>query len=64
MVIVYYTHRDRLGTEYTKEFTDVYEARTYKDKMEHLKDKRGSLYIVSYSCDTEFELKVMERIYK
>lgn len=64
MIQVFYTHRDRLDKEYSREFEEPSEAYVFYQKMKHLKDKSGKLYIVSYICTTEFELKVMEGIYK
>lgn len=65
MVTIFYTHVDRLSQEYSKEFEDVKEAEKYYYKMKNIKDKNGRrMYIVSYICDTEYEVNVMERIYK
>lgn len=65
MVTIFYTHVDRISTEYSKEFEDVIEAKNYYYMMKNIKDKSGRrMYIVSYICDSTYEVNVMERIYK
>lgn len=65
MVTIFYTHVDRISTEYSKEFEDVKEAKNYYYKMKNIKDKSGRrMYIVSYICGSTYEVNVMERIYK
>lgn len=63
VTITYYHLQKRL--DYSKEFDDPYEARDYKRKLEHLKDKFGTkLYAVGYYCNTSYEMNVMEGVYK
>lgn len=65
MVTVFYTHVDRISQEYSKEFEDVKDALSYYTKLKHITDKGGRrMYIVSYICDSTYEVNVMERIYK
>lgn len=58
MVTVYYYHVDR-KVEYYKEFEEVKKAKQFYLKVKHVK-----YYIVSYSCQTDYELKVMENVIK
>lgn len=64
MVTVFYYHVDTFKEHY-KEFEDVHEALRYYTKVKNIKDKnKRRMYIMSYVCQTDYELKVMERIYK
>lgn len=58
MVEITYYHVGR-GFEKTQEFDDPYEARKFYLKIKHV-----GYYLVSFTCNTEFELKVMEGIIK
>lgn len=64
MVKVYYYHVDR-RIEYSKEFDNVNEAKTFYNHTKQIKDYGGRrMYIMSYICDSDYEVKVMEGIIK
>lgn len=66
MITVFYTHVDRISTEYSKEFEEPEEALKFYLKMKNLRDKRNGrkLYIVSYISTQYNEMMIMERIWK
>lgn len=58
MVEITYYHTGR-HFEKTREFDDPFIAREFYLNVKHV-----GYYIVSYACNTEYELKVMEGIIK
>lgn len=58
MVEITYYHIGR-HFEKTREFDDPFKARQF-----YLNTKYTGYYIVSYTCNTEYEMKVMEGIIK
>lgn len=58
MINVFYYHVDR-HVEYSKQFEEPKEAYLFYQKMKHIK-----YYITSYIASTDYEVKVMEGIYK
>lgn len=64
MVTVYYYHVGR-KKEYSKDFDKPHDALKFYTKTKNIKDKQNQIvYIMSYICQTSYELNVMERIYK
>ena len=59
MVAVHYSRINALEKEYTREFEDVYEARKYYNKLQHI-----GWYIVSFDTSTDYEYNVMKGYYK
>lgn len=64
MVTVFYYHVSR-KKEYSKDFEEPHDALNFYTKTKNIKDKQKQrVYIVSYICNTSYEMNVMERIYK